>query len=581
VHETRPSLSPWDGMPRRTKAPRHMRFKSHPRSNDNLFLRLAAVVGSIAGLVVLVLVLLTPVFHRDQVRGTEAGSRHGAPASPFAVVIGNPNGGDVDISRRSVRAEEQKEPVSSEKNDKKKGAAKDVPSLRKNSEERPPPNDGVAAPKPDAPADPPPIPKQLPRKSLPLLGSSDGSESDPLDYDRYTVRINSWKRQDQLRLSINHLLSCGDSSSDNRERPLAEVQVVWCTAQGPPPDWLLHMQNESRAVIAGDANASSRPRVTVEPHEINSLNERFNILSPVSTAAVLSVDDDVLRPCVALDEAFLKWRRQPHRIVGFDARTIVVDENHDNTRRLKYGYLSTTQNTNRYSLTLMRFAFVHQHYLRTYMSDLPLNIRDFVDTNLNCEDIAMSLWVSYQTDNLPPLLADFWAMKAMVKLDSASAISSTGNHKSVRDQCVHDFVQQLRLSVSKLQSQFVHYGVGEAGRPDQFWFDCGADEVNVSSYQNPVLTNMTKHLQSVHDTVHRWKTTAVNRGLKRELNDAVGAMSLDAYQQGYLKNTDPWRAKIRARHQQQQLHAKEEDEGPSASKRHSPKDGAKVGVDIE
>jgi glucuronyl/N-acetylglucosaminyl transferase EXT2 len=578
VHETWPSSSPsFDAMPRRTKASRPLRFRSHPRSSANvLFLRLAAVVGSIAGLVVLVLMLLTPVFHRDQERGTQASSRQGAPSavSPFAVVIGNHNPGAVDISRRSVRAEEKEGRVSSD-NDTKKEAV-NYPLLRTISDERPPPNGGAVAPKPDVPADPPPVSQQLPRKSLPLLGSIDGSESDPLDYDTYTVRINSWKRQDQLRLSIDHLLSCGDSSSDSRERPLAEIQVVWCTAQGPPPDWLWRMQNESRAAVA-DANASSRPRVTVELHEINSLNERFNILSPVSTAAVLSVDDDVLRPCIALDAAFLKWRRQPHRIVGFDARTIVAD---DHTRRLKYGYLSTTQNTNRYSLTLMRFAFVHQHYLRTYMADLPVSIRHFVETNLNCEDIAMSLWVSYQTDNLPPLLADFWAMKAMVKLDSASAISSTGNHKSVRDQCVHDFAQHLQLSVLKLQSQFVHYGVGEGGRPDQFWFDCGADEVNLSSYGVPVLTNMTQHLQFVHDTVHRWKKNAVNRGLRRELNDAVRAMSLDAYQQGYLKNTDPWRAKMRAHHQQQ-LQAKEEDEGPSASKRHSPKDGARDGADIE
>ena len=39
----------------------------------------------------------------------------------------------------------------------------------------------------------------------------------------------------------------------------------------------------------------------VERHDVNSLNERFRVLAKVETLGVLSLDDDVLRRCAALD----------------------------------------------------------------------------------------------------------------------------------------------------------------------------------------------------------------------------------------------------------------------------------------
>ena len=77
----------------------------------------------------------------------------------------------------------------------------------------------------------------------------------------------------------------------------------------------------------------SYPRLVIERHAINSLNERFHPLGKgrvLPTAAVLSIDDDVIRPCMALDYTFYTWLRNPDRQVGFDARSHEVGEKNPN-----------------------------------------------------------------------------------------------------------------------------------------------------------------------------------------------------------------------------------------------------------
>jgi hypothetical protein len=125
----------------------------------------------------------------------------------------------------------------------------------------------------------------------------------PIDREQYTIRINTWRRQEQLLLSVEHHSSCPG---------VAEIQVVWCDKEENPPAGLLNFS-----------------KVVIERHEVNSLNERFNILSPTSTLGILSIDDDVLRPCEAIDSGFFKWTQNPDRMVGFDGRVHV--ENQDGT----------------------------------------------------------------------------------------------------------------------------------------------------------------------------------------------------------------------------------------------------------
>jgi hypothetical protein len=76
---------------------------------------------------------------------------------------------------------------------------------------------------------------------------------------------------------------------------------------------------------------------------------------------------------------------------------------------------------------------------------LPRSIYTYVAQNLECEDVAMSFLVSSLTGGKPPLLADYWAVKSMVKLYSTKKISGGKDHKATRDTCVNDFAELLGL----------------------------------------------------------------------------------------------------------------------------------------
>jgi hypothetical protein len=144
----------------------------------------------------------------------------------------------------------------------------------------------------------------------------------PIDYEYYTIRINTWRRPKQLVASIVHHASCPG---------VKRIEVVWCDRENEPPSELFDTSINPHS-----------SKVYIERHEENTLNERFRILDSASTTTtttttlgILSMDDDVLRPCEAIDSGFFKWTKSPHRMVGFDARTHV--ENSDGT--WAYGYL--------------------------------------------------------------------------------------------------------------------------------------------------------------------------------------------------------------------------------------------------
>jgi hypothetical protein len=134
-----------------------------------------------------------------------------------------------------------------------------------------------------------------------------------VDREFYTIRINTWKRPEHLAVSVQHHASCPG---------VKQIQIVWCdTDEEPPLSVLQH------------------PKVVVERHAVNSLNERFHILThDTPTYGILSIDDDVLRPCEAIDNGFMIWSQHPDRMVGFDARVHVVNPS-DGTWKVRRGIL--------------------------------------------------------------------------------------------------------------------------------------------------------------------------------------------------------------------------------------------------
>ena len=67
-----------------------------------------------------------------------------------------------------------------------------------------------------------------------------------------------------------------------------------------------------------------------------------------------------------------------------------------------------------YSIILTKAAFLHHKYFDMYTNIMPVSIREYVDENRNCEDIAMQYLISNHT-GLPPLyvkghLSDYGAL---------------------------------------------------------------------------------------------------------------------------------------------------------------------------
>jgi len=370
-------------------------------------------------------------------------------------------------------------------------------------------------------------------KLAPLLPDN---KNNNIDTSQYTIRMNTWHRNEQLLLSINHHAQC---------EGVAEIQIIWCDTQNDPPDNVLH---------------HSSGKVKIERHDINSLNERFKIVLDTPTLGILSLDDDVLRPCEALDAAFLRWVRHPERMVGFDVRThvVVVENSVDDddgggvgkkneekmekkTTNWKYGYMSTTEKSNSYSLTLPRASFLHKDYLDLYIMAMPRPIYLYVAQHFECEDIAMSFFVSSLTGGKPPLVTDYWAVKSMVKLYSEKKISGGKDHKSARDKCVDRFAEVLGVKEDgewgPLQTAELVHDVDDPmfgyGAEPEDWD--GMDELSLSSVRLKELVVTMKEL----------KTKSYNDQLKWLKRKKYVTMK-EAKKVGMIEKTEEWEKRWRS-----------------------------------
>ena len=336
------------------------------------------------------------------------------------------------------------------------------------------------------------------------------TELGSIDREKFTIRVNTWRRNEQLVVSLNHHSKC---------EGVAQIQVIWCDSENEPPGEVLNHPSG---------------KVVVERHIINSLNERFHILTEdTPTLGILSMDDDVLRPCDAIDAGFFRWVSHPERLVGYDARLHIPDMKYGH---FEYGYKSATEKYNRYSITLPRYCFVHRDYLDLYMTYAPGPILERVERTFECEDIALSFFVSALTNGDPPLLADFWATKTQIKLYSPVAISSTSGHKKVRDQCVEDFLTMLRLRLGLKTKLLVH----ELWHENNIMFGYGAEpDPDLFTPHDGMLPRQA----SLAERVQKWMKMSKENLHAKVLSPMMLEASVEAMEAGLLDGTSPWKAR--------------------------------------
>eukprot|EP00968_Pinguiococcus_pyrenoidosus_P021144 scaffold2679_cov251-Pinguiococcus_pyrenoidosus.AAC.16 len=200
--------------------------------------------------------------------------------------------------------------------------------------------------------------------------------------EKYTVRLNTYKRNDFLRQSLANLDRCAE---------IAMIQVIWSDQDEAPPAQLKHLSSRGAGWIE------------FEVHQQNSINNRFLPKTEIPTEAVLSIDDDLLPTCAQLRAGFLVWRENRETMVGYHPRNIDNDV---------YSQFDQKAYLNGYHLVLTKIAFFHRKHLRHFQEDRFKQLRDFVDGRTNCEDLAMAFLVS-EASCLPPIWVDTGKPKEM------------------------------------------------------------------------------------------------------------------------------------------------------------------------
>ncbi|BAS99390.1 glycosylinositol phosphorylceramide mannosyl transferase 1 [Oryza sativa Japonica Group] len=231
----------------------------------------------------------------------------------------------------------------------------------------------------------------------------------------YAVVINTWKRYDLLRRSVAHYSGCGGVDA---------VHVVWSEPEEPTEELRGSVLNCSDGGGAG-------VRFVINAED--SLNNRFRPIQGLTTDAVFSVDDDLIVPCSTLRFAFAVWQSAPSAMVGFVPRMHWLADPGSNAKEYRYGSWWSVWWTGTYSMVLSKASFFHRQYLDLYTIRMLPSIRDYVNENRNCEDIAMSFLVANVTGS-PPI----WVQGRIFEIGS-SGISSLKGHDLQRSKCLNTF----------------------------------------------------------------------------------------------------------------------------------------------
>ncbi|KAK9249455.1 glycosyl transferase family 64 domain-containing protein [Lipomyces tetrasporus] len=227
--------------------------------------------------------------------------------------------------------------------------------------------------------------------------------------DKYSVLLatHSLRRQATLPFVIKQFLM---------SPKVDKIFVIW------------HDKDQPVSKNIRDLVSEAQGAVVILTQTVDSLNNRFNPVKELRTAAVLICDDDVWTPIDDIDMAFESWQRQPDSLVGFAPRVDCYDAT---SETIKYCW-PFRMNPPRYSIMLTKLMFMDANFLFLWRCGLPDNILKYVDDLINCEDIAMNFLISGVTNRAP-----FHIMSEEVyDFGLDGGISSNPAHFKVRGQCV-------------------------------------------------------------------------------------------------------------------------------------------------
>ncbi|KAI5703393.1 hypothetical protein M8J75_011250 [Diaphorina citri] len=201
---------------------------------------------------------------------------------------------------------------------------------------------------------------------------------------------------------------------------VSKILVIWNNqAKSPPPVSKWPKISKSWTIIRTDEN---------------KLSKRFYPYAEIETEAVLSIDDDItmLTPD-ELEFGFEVWCEFPDRIVGFPSRT----HGYDN---ITQSYTYESEWKNEISMVLTGAAFYHKYWNYMYTAHMPAPIRTYVDSHMNCEDIAMNFLVAHITAKAPIKVTPRKKFKCP-QCKNSELLSSDTKHMIERSKCVSLFAE--------------------------------------------------------------------------------------------------------------------------------------------
>ncbi|KAK3925740.1 Exostosin-2 [Frankliniella fusca] len=199
---------------------------------------------------------------------------------------------------------------------------------------------------------------------------------------------------------------------------LSKILVVWNNQRKSPP------------------HASIWPKVNkplkVIQTKANKLSNRFYPYPEIETEAILTIDDDiVMLTSDELEFGYEVWREFPDRIVGFPSRTHKWDN-------ISGSWKYESEWTNNISMVLTGAAFHHKYWSYMYTTAMPGDIKDWVDSHMNCEDIAMNFLVANITNKAPIKVTPRKKFKCP-ECTNNEMLSLDLNHMVERTLCINRF----------------------------------------------------------------------------------------------------------------------------------------------
>ena len=237
----------------------------------------------------------------------------------------------------------------------------------------------------------------------------------PPKHQGYTAVILTYNRNKVLFQLLNHLDKCPS---------LDKILIIWNNPKAMPP-------------VASKMPNISKPWVIIKA-KANLLSNRFYPYKEIETEAILSLDDDISMLTVdELEFGFNVWKRHSDRLVGFPGRNHQLQSETD-----EHGFIYQSEWLNDVSMVLTGVAFYHKVYNHLFTYKMPQTVIRYIDSRMNCEDIAMNFLIANLTKKSPIKVT---ARKRFIcpQCSSNESLWSETSHFTKRSKCLKEFTKQF------------------------------------------------------------------------------------------------------------------------------------------